>query len=231
MSSNPIVNEPDPPPTEQAAARIDAGVSSRLPILMVGLISGWCLLLSRFGSGSNIYIVMGPFALTVLLVVAALSGNALRRWLRPTPLAVLSGLGVGAGMTLVTYPLYGVMRSIVPELDTEVAVLYSAAHQTSLAQALPWTLAIIVAEELLWRGALLEVLAGRVSPPIALAISVATYAAAQFGSRSWVVFVLALVCGSLWTAQRHLTRSLLSPLIAHLIWTPIVILLYPVTSI
>jgi hypothetical protein len=39
------------------------------------------------------------------------------------------------------------------------------------------------------------------------------------------------VCGSLWTAQRHLTRSLLSPLIAHLIWTPIVILLYPVTSI
>jgi uncharacterized protein len=198
---------------------------------MFALICGWCLLLSRFGSSSNIYVVMGPFALMVLLIVAVLSGNALRRWLRPTPLALLSGVGVGIGMTLITYPLYALMRSIVPALDAEVAVLYSAAHQTSLAEALPWTLAIIVAEELLWRGALLDALAGRVSARAALGISVATYAAAQFGSRSWIVLLLALVCGSLWTAQRHLTRSLLSPLIAHLIWTPTVILLYPVTSI
>jgi membrane protease YdiL (CAAX protease family) len=230
MSSS-VVNEPDPPPKAQAPARIVAGSASpRRLVWMVGLIAGWCLLLSRFGSGSNIYIVMGPFALTVILIVAALSDSALRRWLRPTPLAVLSGIGIGAAMTLVTYPLYGLMRSIVPGLDTEVAVLYSTAHQTALRQALPWTLAIIVAEELLWRGALLDVLAGRVSPWVAGAISVATYAAAQFGSRSWIVSLLALVCGSLWTAQRQLTHSLLSPLIAHLIWTPIVILLYPVTS-
>jgi membrane protease YdiL (CAAX protease family) len=64
-----------------------------------------------------------------------------------------------------------------------------------------------------------------------LAISVATYAAAQFGTGSWIVMLLALVCGTLWTLQRQLTRSLLSPLLAHLIWTPTVILFYPVTSL
>jgi membrane protease YdiL (CAAX protease family) len=40
---------------------------------------------------------------------------------------------------------------------------------------------------------------------------------------------MAGVCGSIWTLQRVYTDSLLSPLIAHLIWSPIVILLYPVT--
>ena len=95
---------------------------------------------------------------------------------------------------------------------------------------LPWVLAIIVAEELLWRGALLETFARRVSPPAAMALSVATYCVAQAGTGSWIVTLLALVCGTLWTLQRRLTRSLLSPLIAHLIWTPTVILLLPVNT-
>jgi membrane protease YdiL (CAAX protease family) len=63
-----------------------------------------------------------------------------------------------------------------------------------------------------------------------MVVSIASYAAAQFGTGSWIVMSFALVCGTLWTLQRHLTGSLLSPLIAHVIWTPIVILLHPVTS-
>jgi uncharacterized protein len=232
MSSNASWNEPEPPSAGSSPAPIEAAAASRrLLVLMVAFISAWCLLMLRFGSRGNIYAVMGPFALAVLSVIAALSSSELRRWFSPTRAAVLSGIGVGLGMTIITYPLYAVMRSLFPELGTRVAVLYAAAQQTTLAEALPWVLAIIVAEELLWRGALLQVLARRVSPGVAMAISVASYAVAQFGAGSWIVVLLALACGSVWTLQRHFTRSLLSPLIAHLIWTPIVILLHPVTSV
>ncbi len=195
---------------------------------MLGLIVGWCLLMQRFGG--NIYAIMGPFALSVAAVIAALSSRELRRWLRPTRLAVLSGLSVGIAMTVSTYPLYWLARGVFPELGSRVSVLYSEAHGVTLAEALPWVLAIIVAEELLWRGALLHVLARRVPNSLAMALSVASYALAQLGTGSWIVMLLALVCGSIWTLQRHLTRSLLSPLIAHLIWTPAVILIHPVTG-
>jgi membrane protease YdiL (CAAX protease family) len=214
----------------EAPAPIEAAASRRLLLLMLGLIVGWGLLMQRFGSTANIYAVMGPFALSVALVTLALASSKLFVWLRPNARAVLSGLGVGAAMTLGTYPAYALLRSFVPGIEGQVAALYTAAHQTTLAEALPWVVAIIVAEELLWRGALLYVLARRVPPALAMAISVASYAAAQFGTGSWIVMLLALVCGTLWTLQRHLTRSLLSPLLAHLIWTPTVILFYPVTS-
>jgi membrane protease YdiL (CAAX protease family) len=231
MSAQPGVNEPEPPSTASAQPLVERAASHRSLVLMVGLILGWCLLMQRFGSRTNIYVVMGPFALSVAMVVAALSSNELRRWFRVTRMAVASGLVVGAGMTLATYPAFALLRSLMPELQSEVAVLYAAAHQTPLAQALPWVVAIIVGEELLWRGAILYVLERRVSSPLAMALSVASYAAAQLGTGSWIVMLLAVVCGTIWTLQRHFTRSLLSPLIAHLIWTPVVILLHPVTSV
>jgi uncharacterized protein len=231
MSAQPGVNEPEPPSAASAQPLVERAASHRLLVLMVGLILGWCLLMQRFGSRTNIYLVMGPFALGVAMAIAALSSNELRRWFRVTRMAVASGLVVGVGMTLATYPAFALLRSLMPALQSEVAVLYAAAHQTTLAQALPWVVAIIVAEELLWRGAILYVLERRVSTPLAMTLSVASYAAAQLGTGSWIVMLLAVVCGTIWTLQRHFTRSLLSPLIAHLIWTPVVILLHPVTSV
>lgn len=230
------VRVPDAPPEPQPVAPTPAAIeeqaaSPRLLLLMLGLIVGWGLLMQRFGNADNIYAVMGPFALSVLLAVGALASSKLVIWLRASRRALLTGLGVGVAMTLATYPTYALLRSFVPELEGQVAALYTAAHRTTLAEALPWVLAIIVAEEVLWRGALLHVLERRVPPALAMAISVATYAAAQFGTGSWIVMLLALVCGTLWTLQRHFTRSLLSPLLAHLIWTPTVILFYPVTSL
>ena len=40
---------------------------------------------------------------------------------------------------------------------------------------------------------------------------------------------MALVCGAIWSILRVYTGSLVAPLVAHLIWTPAVIFLYPVT--
>lgn len=202
--------------------------SYRLLALMGGLIAGWGLLMQHFDG--NIYGIMGPFALSVVAVIAALSTHELRRWLRPTKLALLSGLGVGVAMTLLTYPLFSLVRASFPGLGSAVSELYATAQRTSVAEALPWVVAIIIAEELLWRGALLHVLSCRVPDRLALVLSVLSYALAQFGSGSWIVMLLALVCGGIWTLQRRWTHSLLAPLISHLIWTTVVVLLHPVTG-
>ncbi|HEU5208716.1 MAG TPA: type II CAAX endopeptidase family protein [Longimicrobiales bacterium] len=216
-----------PADTSQGSAEVRTS-SYRLLALMCGLIVGWGLLMQHFEG--NIYGIMGPFALSVVGVIAALFTHELRRWLRPSKLALLSGLGVGVAMTLLTYPLFFLARATFPGLGSAVSELYATAQRISVAEALPWVVAIIIAEELLWRGALLQVLSCRVPDRLAMVLSVLSYALAQFGSGSWIVMLLAAVCGSIWTLQRRWTHSLVAPLISHIIWTTTVVVLHPVTD-
>lgn len=201
--------------------------SARL-VLLGSLIVGWFLLIQRFGEG-NVYAVVGPYACVVSAICWTLYSRAVRHWLQPTWRAIWVGLVVGIGMTALTYPVFQLAVHIEPSLDADVQALYSGARSTTLAKALAWVLAIIVAEELLFRGAWPATLRNYMSAPAAFTASLLSYAFAQLGTGSWIVMALALACGTLWTLQRRYTRSLLSPLIAHLIWSPIVILLYPVT--
>lgn len=200
----------------------------RLLLLLAGLVLVWTLLMRQFG-GADVYGVMGPYALTVVATVWLLRGRKLHDWFAPTRLAIVSGLLVGVVMTLATYPAFRLAVLWMPWLDAQVQGLYSASRTTTLPAAMAWVSVIIVAEELLWRGLLLEVLDRRVPRGLDVLLSVLTYSLAQLGSGSWVVFALAAVCGSLWSVQRRLTGSLLSPLISHMIWTQTVILLWPVT--
>jgi len=224
-SSAPRVPAPD------AAAAPGAAPAGGPPWLLAAagaLIMCWFALIGRFGAG--IYALLGPFSVGVTLLVATALRARLRDWLRPTRRSVMFGVLFGLGMTLATYPLYALACAIAPRLRVDVAVLYAAARGASLAETLPWLVAIVVAEELLWRGALLELLSPRISPRGAMAISIATYTFAQAGTGSPIVALLALACGTLWTLQRQLAGSLLSPLIAHLIWTPTLILLAPLDA-
>lgn len=223
------MSDGDAPAGPASARSVTAAASRGLPLALCGAaVALWFALMGRFGPG--IYTLMGPFALAVSALVALVFRRRLAEWLRPTRRGVAVGLLVGVGMTLATYPVYALAAALYPPLRGEVAVLYGAAHGARLAEALGWVLVIIVAEELLWRGALLDALAPLVSPRPAMALSLLTYCVAQAGTGSWIVTALALVCGTLWTLQRHLTRSVLSSLIAHLIWTPTVILLLPVDT-
>ena len=204
----------------------DAGLLASVALIVV-----WGLLMSRFG-GSDVYWVMGPYAASVLAVaplLAKLRGPTQRRpWLAPSFRAALTGVGLGVAMTLATYPLFRLAVQLVPALEPEVEALYAAARARHVAVALAWTVLIIVAEEVLWRGLVLDLLDERM-PRLSSALSVTSYALAQLGSGSLIVLVLALVCGTVWTVQRRSTGSLLAPLLAHLIWSPTVILLAPVT--
>jgi uncharacterized protein len=199
-----------------------------ISVLLLALIVGWVLVVRRFGEG-NVYAVIGPYACAVSLVALVLDWRCIVNSLRPRARPILIGVAVGIAMTILTYPAFRLAAMVWLDLDASVQGLYHGARSATLPEALGWTIATIVAEELLFRGVWPHALSQRMSAKQAYALSLTTYALAQFGTGSWIVMLMAAVCGTIWTAQRHLTGSLLSPLIAHLIWTPTVILLYPVT--
>ena len=198
-------------------------------LMLLVIVVGWPFVLSRFLEG-NVYATAGPYALVAMLILVALRGRTVATWLEPSRTAIISGLAAGAGMTLLTYPAYEIASMAWPGLTSRVDHLYTGAAMVGLGQAVPWTFVILAAEELIWRGCLLDALERRMPRRWAAAAAVATYALAQLGTGSAIVAVMALACGTLWTLQRMWTRSLLAPLIAHAIWTPTVILLHPVTS-
>jgi len=212
-----------PPPS--AASRLNPAATLGL---LAGLVFGWFLLIQYFEEG-DVYGVMGPFACVVCVACAAVNPHALGTWLRPTPRAIAIGLGTGIAMTALTYPVFQGASALVPDLDRQVEVLYAGARSTTLARALSWTVAIMLAEELLFRGSFPAAMRPWLSELQSYGVSLALYALAQGGTGSWIVAAMALVCGTIWSFLRIYTGTLVAPLVAHFIWTPTVIFLYPVT--
>ena len=202
--------------------------SRKYSLLLLGMSVVWGTLMHQFGEG-RIYWIMGPYAAAVSAVLLTLRSDALLRRLRPTLKNVTVGIAVGVAMTLATYPAFALAEELFPQLLGHVSELYRQSHNESLVAALTWVVVILTAEELLWRGAWIEALSARFGRVGAGISSVVIYALTQLCSGSFIVGLLALVCGAVWTAQRLYTGSVLAPLISHLIWTPTVILLVPVT--
>lgn len=193
-----------------------------------GFVVVWPLLMMRFGEG-DIYAVIGPYACLIIVTCLALRPRELLAALKPTWRSVLSGLAVGAVMTLLTYPAFRLATHVVPWLDGQVQALYHGARSTTLPKALAWITAIGLAEELLFRGLLPLTLQPWRAERHAFTVALVAYTLAQLGTGSLIVALLALVCGALWSILILRTDSLLSSVIAHAIWSPTVIVLLPVT--
>jgi membrane protease YdiL (CAAX protease family) len=212
--------------TSPASAR-GASASKGQGMVLVALNVSWALVMARFGRG-DIYWMVGLHALLVMAVVVAVRGASLRQASFPRRRDLVLGVVVGVIMTVATYGAFEVARTLVPSLSTHVTRLYRAAGTEAPAVALAWTLVILTAEELLWRGAWIDTWTPRVGATAAAVSSVLAFAVTQLGSGSVIVAVLACTCGAIWTALRMHTGRVAPSLIAHAIWTPIVIVLFPV---
>jgi membrane protease YdiL (CAAX protease family) len=212
-------------PEAELAPRRPRGLVLSISLILVAV---WVALMSRFGN-TDVYAIMGPYACVVTGVCIALSPRELLGAFACDVRGVLLGLGVGALMTLLTYPMFSAAVQLMPSLHAQVAGLYQFASTTSVSKALFWVGTLVIAEEVLFRGVLPRVLQTWTSELTAFALAVVIYAAAQFGSGSMIVSLIALVCGFIWTVLCRYTGSLTPGLIAHGIWSPTVIVLFPVT--
>jgi membrane protease YdiL (CAAX protease family) len=165
-----------------------------------------------------------PIALAALFVSAAIVSagwSDVRELFRPAPSRILIGLLGAAIMLAATYGLFPLVARRVPALALETGNLYATfLTGRRTVTILLFVIPVIVAEELMWRGAFQEWIAQRL-PASRLAIIVlaaAGYAIAHLPLGSPLLVGIAFLCGLYWSALRSLTRSVVPSLIAHLAW-------------
>lgn len=169
-------------------------------------------------------------AISIPLPVAEIQTSG-ARWHRNLNLArAIVGVGVGLAMAGATWALYPLAVSIVPELETKVGWLYQMLRQhPGPAKAFLLLLAVVLAEELVWRGVLMDWLLPRFGIARAVMFSSLLYVLPQVAFRSLTLVAVAFACGVVWSTLRATTRSIWPPLLAHLVWDVLVFVAYPLS--
>jgi membrane protease YdiL (CAAX protease family) len=184
----------------------------------------WCL---AFALGARLGVLLPVLAVLAVVVNASIliAVPSVRALLVPRARDIFIGVGVGGFSLAATYGLYPFLRALWPPVVDDVHYLY-ATLPSSLA-SLPIVVGIVCAEELLWRGAVIEALRADHPKVTAAVLSSMLYASAQLGLGVVILGVLGVLLGTIWALQAVWTRRLVSSLIAHAIWTVTVFALVP----
>jgi len=151
--------------------------------------------------------------------------------LRPDLRSIATGLAAGAVMVVATHVLYPIAAATFPGLEPNVALLYRPlAAPPGPTAALPILLLVVFAEELIWRGLLMDSLTARMPAAPSVVAGAALYALPQLANGSLLVMAVALVCGLVWGTERALTGGLAVPLITHALWSATVFSLAPLAG-
>ena len=201
------------------------------PQRLLGLIvvSGlWGVLPLLFHRDIAVAYALPAYAALLSCVLLALDDTWLRPRLRFNVRDAAIGLAVGVAMTAATYPVYAVATELFPELAAQVAADYTLVPTAAALAYFPRLLVVVLAEELLFRGSWLRA-ARHDSLPGAL-YALLAYALSQVGWGSFAVILASVLCGAIWLAAARWSQSLIAPLIAHAIWSSVVLLFRPLAG-
>jgi uncharacterized protein YbjT (DUF2867 family)/membrane protease YdiL (CAAX protease family) len=161
----------------------------------------------RMGVGA---VLLSTFALTRVPV-------GWRELFRPRPRDLAHGV-LAAALLYVAGAL--VVRALVisPGLAAQMAAVYGWRHAVPEGLVVPLLLLIVLAEEIVWRGAITLPLAARLGPWAGVAAGAVAFAAAHLPLGMPVLLVAALGAGAFWGALAIKTRSLVPVLVSHVLW-------------
>lgn len=177
---------------------------------------------SRLG---QLDIALLTFGVLVSVATWVWRRDSFSRWFRFQGSALSAGALVGIFLVVAAHFVYPFLQTRMPFVATGVE---QALH--SLSTDFAWaTLPLIAfAEEILFRGLILDEMTEKWGVKIAYPVSVLLYAGAQIGAGIPLLSVLAFGFGILFVWERHVTRGLWAPLVTHLIWTPSVVVYFPI---
>ena len=179
-----------------------------------------------------------PSGIWLINALAAVLGITLGIWaistqhqplFRLTKRDLLIGVVVGicliAGSQLVT-------RLVFLQFDVakaELARLYALLETYPGARrAFPILMLVVLAEELVFRGAVTTWLGERYRPIVAIGLSTLLYLVPLMASGSWLLVLVGLSTGIVWTSARLWSQGLVVPLVSHalfsaatFVWLPI----------
>jgi len=176
----------------------------------------------------NVWLTTGLAAVIALAACLYVHSAELKRLVVPHTREVCLGIACGALMAGVTQLAYPIAKAVLPGLNDWVEPLYGNLRQPPGPYwALPILALVVVAEECVWRGLLIDMLQRCYADSQVVLLSTALYAVPHLCSGSWLLVGVVLVCGVIWSRLRVMTGSLVVPLLTHLIWDLGVFVLFP----
>ena len=178
----------------------------------------------------GIWLAIGVTSAVLGTVVFVLDRRAAGKLLRPSPVLILLGVAAGGLMALATRLAYPVVSHRFPFIVADTARLYASFRGPSSFIAIAALAPIILGEELVWRGVVQTSLVQRLGRAGGVALAAVTYGLAHVPFGSPVLVGVAILCGFAWGSLRAMARSLVPPLVAHLVWDVLVLLWLPLDS-
>lgn len=236
----------------QGASGGRAAAAQRRSALRAGVTVGvatlafWLSLL--YMDGVNVWLTTGGAAV-LSLALAVWAGGLPWRGERPGR-DLLAGLAAGVVLVALTHAAYRLAVLLLPGLDGVVGELYrDLAVPPGPVAALPLTALVVLAEEAVWRGVLVDRLesryrrrrgglhgdrgpardAHRWGRTTLVLVAVLTYAVPHLLAGEPILVAAALALGAVWTALRLHTGALLAPFACHLTWSATIFALWPLT--
>jgi membrane protease YdiL (CAAX protease family) len=208
-----------------AGARAAAG-AGRSRVVAIACVALW-IVAATIARVLGVWLAVGGAAIALGAAVWAFDRNRARQLLRPGAGLIAVGAVAGGAMTAVTHLLYPEVARHVPSIAADTAALYAAFRAPSQALAAIALVPVVIGEELVWRGAVQSALARPFGRRAAVFFAAGAYALAHAPIGSAVLVAVALLCGIVWGALRAASKSLLPPLVAHLVWDALVLLGLP----
>ncbi|MDQ2730114.1 MAG: CPBP family intramembrane metalloprotease [Armatimonadota bacterium] len=197
--------------------------------LRVVLFTAFWMVGATIARGVGLWKGIGGMALLLGTVALVLYHKDLKVRLKPTRPALLTAGAAALLMLAATYLLYPVVSLHIPYIARETSTLYTDFGHASVVELL-LLFAIVICEEIVWRGIIQGSIETRLAPVPAVLLCGALYAAAHAPAGSPLLVLLALVCGIFWSALRAYSGSLLPALIAHMVWDAAVFQLAPLVT-
>jgi membrane protease YdiL (CAAX protease family) len=196
----------------------------RLAIVALTLAAGALVLGAILATprGSTTFTILGLVLAAIWLGGTALVGGTrlgLQRLDRGRTLGAIV-LGVLAWLGFLAASLVAERITV---LDNAVGSILDQADTGPLAVVLAIALLNAVAEEVFFRGVLLDALGPRYGPVVATVIYVAVTAA----SLNLALVLAALVMGVLWMVERLSTGTPLASVLTHVTWSTLMLLAFP----
>jgi membrane protease YdiL (CAAX protease family) len=176
----------------------------------------------------NVWLSTGLVSAVALLLGFTVHGADLWPLFRLHGRGAALGIGTGLLMAVLTKMAYPLGIAWLPQIPAAVADLYAyLAQPPGPLAALPILVLVVIAEECVWRGLLIDALRPVYHVNTVVFCSAVVYSLPHIAGRSLILFGVAFVCGIIWGLLRVSTESVAVPILCHLAWNLNVFVFFP----
>ncbi|PCR99689.1 CPBP family intramembrane glutamic endopeptidase [Lactococcus fujiensis] len=176
----------------------------------------------------NFWLTMA-FSGVVLITLSLLAGNQFWKKFHFSWRDLIIGIASAAFMWVVFWIGNFISIHLFHFAAPQVSAIYGLKSGSSLVMIALLLLFIIgPAEEIFWRGFVMERMTEKWGPWIGFAVATLVYAAIHIWAFNFMLFMAALICGTFWGLLYKYNRNMFTIIISHALWDVMVFVVFPI---